>query len=113
MFTSEDWEDQNWVVHARCASDPPDSLFVKGAAQRTAKQRCSGCPVRLQCLADALQCGCDYGVWGGLTERERRAIRRRFPTVDDWPAWLDTSEETVATELRKSQSPKVLALVRG
>lgn len=112
MAIIETHEDHNWVVHARCAEDPPDSLFVRGAAQRQAKQRCLGCPVRLECLADALQCGCDYGVWGGLTERERRAIRRRFPEVVNWLGWLHSSEEMVATELRLSHAPKVLTLVR-
>ncbi|WP_099332875.1 WhiB family transcriptional regulator [Actinomyces minihominis] len=113
MSRSENLDDQHWVVKARCADDPPDSLFVRGAAQRIAKQRCVGCPVRLECLADALQCACDYGVWGGLTERERRAIRRRFPAVEDWMEWLETSDETVAAELRLSASPRVLALVRS
>ena len=113
MVEPEDWDDHSWVVQARCAGDPPDSLFVKGAAQRQAKQRCLGCPVRLQCLADALQCGCDYGVWGGLTERERRAIRRRYSEVDNWFAWLNTSQETLAEELRQSYAPKVLSLVRA
>lgn len=106
-------EDHSWVVQATCAGDPPDSLFVRGAAQRQAKQRCFGCPVRLECLADALQWECDFGVWGGLTERERRAIRRRFPDVGDWVEWINDSEELVAVELRRSQSPKVLAFVRS
>ena len=106
------WRDHSWVVRALCAGDPPDALFVRGAAQRHAKQRCLGCPVRIECLADALQCGCDYGVWGGLTERERRAMRRRFPAVDNWLEWLETSDELVATELRLTEFPKVLALVR-
>ena len=110
---STDLQDHSWVVQARCAGDPPDALFVRGAAQRTAYQRCVGSPVRHVCLADALQCGCDYGVWGGLTERERRAIRRRFPEVDDWMHWLETSEEVLASELRLTEFPKVLALVRA
>lgn len=113
MSVSIDWDDHSWVAHARCAEDPPDALFVRGAAQRTAKQRCMGCPVRLECLADALQCACDYGVWGGLTERERRAIRRRFPQVEDWLEWLECSQEPLAAELRMTEFPKVLALVRS
>ncbi len=112
MNQIHDWDDHSWVAHARCAGDPPDALFVKGAAQRQAKQRCLDCPVRLECLADALQCGCDYGVWGGLTERERRAVRRRYRDVSDWFAWLTTSQEELAEELRVSHAPRVLALVR-
>ncbi len=105
--------DHSWVAEAKCAGDAPDALFVRGSAQRQARQRCMGCPVRLECLADALQWQCDFGVWGGLTERERRAIRRRFPEVENWRVWLETSEEEVAIELRRSQAPRVLALVRN
>lgn len=106
-------DDHSWVVLARCVDDPPDSLFVRGAAQRQARQRCLGCPVRLDCLADALQWESDFGVWGGLTERERRAIRRRFPDIENWREWLFNSKEELAVELRMSQAPRVLALVRN
>ncbi len=102
----------DWVAHAVCAADPPDALFVKGAAQRQARERCNACPVKLECLADALQWQCDFGVWGGLTERERRAIRRRFPDVENWREWLRSSDEELAVELRESESPRVLSLVR-
>ena len=105
--------DESWVARALCADDPPDSLFVRGAAQRQARQRCLGCPVRLECLAEALQWKSDFGVWGGLTERERRALRRRYPSVEDWFHWLLTSDEKVAIELRTTSTPRVLALVRG
>jgi len=44
--------------------------------------------VRIECLADALQSGANYGVWGGLTERERRAMLRHYPDIDDWLDWL-------------------------
>mgnify|MGYP002724577307 FL=1 len=105
--------DESWVARALCADDPPDSLFVRGAAQRQARQRCLGCPVRLECLAEALQWKSDFGVWGGLTERERRALRRRYTCVTDWFDWLLTSDEKVAVELRTTSTPRVLALVRA
>lgn len=63
-------------------------MFVTGAAQNAAKKVCTGCPVRLECLADALDSRTEYGVWGGLTERERRALLRRRPDVRSWAAVL-------------------------
>ena len=77
--------DTHWASRGRCASVSPDDLFVKGPAQqREASEVCYGCPVRLECLADALDSRNDFGVWGGLTERERRALRRRRPDVTSW-----------------------------
>ena len=69
-------DDQSWVARALCASIEPDVLFVQGASQRQVRMRCYECEVRLECLADALESEANYGVWGGLTERERRAILR-------------------------------------
>ena len=63
-------DDQSWVARALCASVEPDVLFVQGASQRQVRMRCYECEVRLECLADALQSEANYGVWGGLTERE-------------------------------------------
>jgi len=66
----------------------PDALFVEGSAQREVRAVCEGCPVRLECLADALDSRMDFGVWGGMTERERRALLRRRPEVRSWRAEL-------------------------
>jgi len=52
-----------------------------GAAQNRAKAVCTACPVRLQCLVYALDQREWFGVWGGMTERERRALLRRRPSV--------------------------------
>lgn len=106
-------ETHDWVAGALCADDPPDALFVRGAAQRKARTRCAACPVRLDCLADALQWKSDFGVWGGLTERERRALRRGFPMVEDWKQWLFTSDEDLAVQLRRSDQVRVLSVVRA
>lgn len=105
--------DHSWVDDALCAGDEPDRLFVQGAAQREVRRRCLVCPVRLMCMADALQCQASFGVWGGLTERERRAILRRYDNVEDWYEWLATSDDAIAQELRSAQVPRVLALVNG
>ena len=66
----------DWTARAACRDSDPDALFVQGAAQNRAKAVCFGCPVRAECLADALDNGVEFGVWGGLTERERRALLR-------------------------------------
>ena len=59
----------------------PDQLFVRGAEQNKAKQLCAGCPVRTECLAEALDNQIEWGVWGGMTERERRALLARRPNA--------------------------------
>lgn len=74
----------DWTSKAVCAQHDPDLLFVTGAAQREAARMCDGCPVKLQCLADALDNQVEFGVWGGLTERQRRAILRKSPDVQSW-----------------------------
>ena len=78
--------DGHWTAQAACGAGKvsPDTLFVEGAAQRDARSVCQSCRVRLECLADALDSRTDFGVWGGMTERERRALRRRRPEVESW-----------------------------
>lgn len=68
-------------------------MFVQGAAQNRVKQICNGCPVKMECLADALDNRIEFGVWGGMTERERRALLRRRPQVRSWAALLDSARE--------------------
>ena len=81
----------DWRVNASCRSENPESLFVRGAEQRKAKMICMGCPVRTECLAEALDNRIEFGVWGGMTERERRALLRRRPDVDSWIELLETA----------------------
>jgi WhiB family redox-sensing transcriptional regulator len=84
------WID-DWASRAACSADTPDALFVSGAAQHRAKTVCRGCPVRTECLADALDNRVEFGVWGGMTERERRALLRRRPDVVSWRTLLATA----------------------
>jgi WhiB family redox-sensing transcriptional regulator len=82
-FSTQDTEHE-WTSAALCNSGDPDVLFQRGAAQNLAKVVCRACPVRMECLADALDNRVEYGVWGGMTERERRALLRRSPQVESW-----------------------------
>jgi len=80
-----------WAVRGACRASDPDALFVQGAAQNRAKAVCFSCPVRTECLADALDHRIEFGVWGGMTERERRALLRRRPNVQSWRLLLETA----------------------
>jgi WhiB family redox-sensing transcriptional regulator len=80
-----------WAANAACRSTDPDTLFVQGAAQNRAKSICLGCPVRTECLADALDNRVEFGVWGGMTERERRALLRKRPDVQSWWRLLEAA----------------------
>jgi len=78
-----------WTARSACRVADPDELFVTGAAQNRAKAVCLGCPVRTECLSDALDNRVEFGVWGGMTERERRALLRRRPDVSSWRSLLE------------------------
>ncbi|MEU6071938.1 WhiB family transcriptional regulator [Streptomyces sp. NPDC047082] len=80
-----------WSEHAACRAVDPEELFVEGAAQGKAKAVCAGCVVRTECLAYALDNRIEHGVWGGMTERERRALLRRRPTVTSWRGLLEAA----------------------
>lgn len=84
--------DQDWTTRGLCGADP-DALFVRGAAQREVARLCRNCPVQLDCLADALDNRVEWGVWGGMTERERRALLRRRPDVHSWRQVLARREQ--------------------
>lgn len=75
---------EDWQSRAACRTLHPDRLFVQGAAQHQAKIVCHTCPVRVQCLAEALDHRIEFGVWGGMTERERRALLRSRAEVTSW-----------------------------
>jgi WhiB family redox-sensing transcriptional regulator len=67
-----------WQDRALCAETDPEAFFPeKGGSTREAKRICSGCEVRAQCLEYALAHDERFGIWGGLSERERRRLKRR------------------------------------
>lgn len=76
--------DENWAANAACRLTTSDELFVRGAEQNRAKRVCGSCAVRTECLVEALDNRIEWGVWGGMTERERRALLRRKPDVHAW-----------------------------
>ncbi|MFD7861607.1 WhiB family transcriptional regulator [Streptomyces sp. NPDC059783] len=73
-----------WHEDATCRTADPEELFADSTRQKRARAVCTGCPVRTECLVEALDNRVEWGVWGGMTERERRALLRRKPHVDSW-----------------------------
>ena len=70
-------EDHGWQTRANCMGVDPDLFFPeRGASTREAKEVCRGCVVRDDCLEYALDNGEKFGIWGGMSERERRRLRR-------------------------------------
>jgi WhiB family redox-sensing transcriptional regulator len=68
----------SWQERALCAQTDPEAFFPeKGGSTREAKKVCSGCEVRQECLEYALAHDERFGIWGGLSERERRKLKRR------------------------------------
>jgi WhiB family redox-sensing transcriptional regulator len=99
---------ENWRDAALCRSTDAEELFVTGAAQREARQFCRTCPVRTECLAHALDQRVEFGVWGGMTERERRALLRTRPDVQSWADLLNQARDAhyaEATEVVELHQP--------
>lgn len=70
-------EDDLWQERALCAQTDPEAFFPeKGGSTREAKRICQGCEVRDACLEYALAHDERFGIWGGLSERERRRLKR-------------------------------------
>jgi WhiB family redox-sensing transcriptional regulator len=68
---------QSWQEQALCAETDPEAFFPeKGGSTREAKKICTGCEVKAQCLEYALANDERFGIWGGLSERERRRLKK-------------------------------------
>jgi WhiB family redox-sensing transcriptional regulator len=75
-WTSLSAPDDEWRLDALCAETDPEAFFPeKGGSTREAKRVCTGCAVRAECLESALTNDERFGIWGGLSERERRRLR--------------------------------------
>jgi WhiB family transcriptional regulator, redox-sensing transcriptional regulator len=71
-------DEQEWQERALCAQTDPEAFFPeKGGSTREAKRICQGCAVRPECLEYALAHDERFGIWGGLSERERRKLKKR------------------------------------
>ena len=71
-------QDLSWQERALCAQTDPEAFFPeKGGSTREAKRVCLSCDVRSECLEYALGHDERFGIWGGLSERERRRLKRR------------------------------------
>jgi WhiB family transcriptional regulator, redox-sensing transcriptional regulator len=70
-------EELGWQERALCAQTDPEAFFPeKGGSTREAKKVCRACDVRAECLEYALGHDERFGIWGGLSERERRKLKR-------------------------------------
>lgn len=77
-FVSADEGALGWQERALCAQTDPEAFFPeKGGSTREAKRVCASCDVRGECLEYALAKDERFGIWGGLSERERRKLKRR------------------------------------
>ena len=76
--TNADGDGRSWQDEANCLGVDPDLFFPeRGASTKEAKAVCRCCEVRVECLEYALSHGEKFGIWGGLSERERRRVRRQ------------------------------------
>ena len=84
LLVARDEQDRPWLRQAACKGREPARAFYppmhhetrdeRSAREHRAKQICTGCPVQQACLAYALDTREPFGIWGGLTEHERRAM---------------------------------------
>ena len=78
FLSASEKDEPTWHDFANCLGVDPDLFFPeRGASTKEAKEVCRGCVVRDDCLEYALQNGEKFGIWGGMSERERRRIRRQ------------------------------------
>ena len=82
-MSNEEFDLMDWRHKAVCRDEDPELFFPVGnsgpalAQIADAKLVCNRCPVTTECLTWALDSGQDAGVWGGMSEDERRALKRR------------------------------------
>ncbi|GAA1634324.1 hypothetical protein GCM10009700_21850 [Brevibacterium sanguinis] len=77
LGAAEDGE-LSWQDQALCAQTDPEAFFPeKGGSTREAKRVCESCEVRSECLDYALANDERFGIWGGMSERERRRLKKR------------------------------------
>lgn len=82
-------ENRDWVKQANCRLVDPESLFVSPAEQEEAARICHTCPVYIPCALDAMVNKIEFGIWGGMTEKDRRRLRRKYPKDTDWHEYFE------------------------
>lgn len=76
-------DDTGWRDSAICAQTDPEEFFPdKGGGTRQAKRVCAACTVRTECLEYALEHDERFGIWGGMSERERRRLTKTTGRTD-------------------------------
>lgn len=101
----------DWRERAACRDVDPDLFFPLSEAEGDpAKAICRACPVRRQCRDWAINVGEAFGIWGGLSERERKRIRegKRRPVLDQWAEYRDSGLTTVEIARRLGMAPTTL-----
>ena len=101
--------EQEWQDQALCAQTDPEAFFPeKGGSTREAKRICQACAVRDECLEYALEHDERFGIWGGLSDRERRRLKKqineRFHT--DPPKGSKSYAIMRAFQMRLSRMPR-------
>lgn len=84
----------NWKHHGLCTDGDRDEMFTTGADQNESAKRCLSCPAIEFCLRYALENQIEHGVWGGMTERQRRALLRKG---DAWRQRLFGEQAPIAS----------------
>ena len=100
-----------WQDEALCAQTDPEAFYPeKGGSTVQAKRVCLACPVRSQCLSYALKHDERFGIWGGLSERERRKLDA---TAVDVPVRINEGKPPLATLTAEEEAAVLELLKRG
>ncbi len=118
-MTTVQMDPEVWVLEANCRGrthlffSPDDSETRSDRRRREAqaKQVCQECAVRVTCLEEAFKSDERFGIWGGLTERERRAARRARPI--SLPVAETSSPQDIAGPGRLARLPAVVVQGRS
>jgi WhiB family redox-sensing transcriptional regulator len=118
-MTSLTMDNDVWVLEANCrgcthlffSPDDSESRAERRQREQQAKSVCQECAVRVECLEEAFNADERFGIWGGLTERERRAARRARPVSRTLPMADGGSPQDIAGPGRLTRLPA--AVVQG
>lgn len=104
-----------WADRGACRGEPTDAFFPvahntgrrggTNSIYRRARTVCAGCPVRTECLTHAIRAGEIHGMWGGLTPKERFALRHTVPGAVPIPACPHCGEATYVHAGKGVQCP--------